>query len=143
MLGHHPLNILVVVTLENPPQLTPAAKSALRRLPHLAVSHPAYNLGDWWQTAFYNLDNLRAEWSPKRLRDVVAGTNEILESVLDFAEIGFGLLQSDTGACDLPSPIPKDSGNACRGGRRDKDQRQRVDLNTSNESAEEPVNPPK
>src|SRR2546422_5750985 len=124
MLGHHPLDILIVVTLENAPKLIPVTKSGFRFLPHRAVSYSADNLGDWWQTAFCNLDNLRAERSPKRLRDVIAGTNERLESVLDFAEIGFGLLQSDTGACDLPSPIPKDCGNACRGGRRDKDQRQ-------------------
>jgi len=54
-----------------------------------------------------------------------------------------GLSQPDQRACYLPSPIPKDSGDACRDGRHDKDQRQRVDLNTSNESAEEPVSPPK
>jgi hypothetical protein len=69
--------------------------------------------------------------------------NESLESVLYFAEIRFGLSQSDTGVCYLPSPVPNDSGNSCRGGRHGKDQQQRVDLNTSNESAEEPVNPPK
>src|SRR3989454_10783776 len=142
MLGHHPHDILVVVTLENAPQLIPLPNSDLRLLPHPAVSYSAYNLGDWWQSAFCDLDNLRAEGSPTRLRDVIAGTNESFESVLYFAEIGFGLSQPDTGACSLPSPIPNDSGDACRGGRHDKDQRQRVDLNTSNESAEEPVNPP-
>src|SRR3989441_8558663 len=138
MVGHHPLDVLVVVILENAPQLVPVAKSDLRFLPHPTVSCPAHNLGDWWQTALCNLDNLRAEGSPNRLRDVIAGPNESLESVLYFAEIGFGLSQSDTGACGLPSPIPNDSGNACRDGCHDKDQRQRVDLNTSNESAEEP-----
>ena len=143
MLGHHPLDILIVVTLENAPKLIPVAKSGFRFLPHRAVSYSADNLGDWWQTAFCNLDNLRAEGSPNRLRDVIARKDESLESVLYFAEIGFGLSQSDKSACDLPSPIPNDSGNASRGGRHNKDQRQWVDLNTSSESAEEPVNPPK
>src|SRR5437899_9833519 len=143
MVGHHPLDVLVVVILENAPQLVPVAKSDLRFLPHPTVSCPAHNLGDCWQTALCYLDNLRAEGSPNRLRDVIAGTNESIESVLYFAEIGFGLSQSDTGACDLPSPIQNDSGNSCRDGRHDKDQRQRVDLNTSNESAEEPSCPPK
>jgi len=53
------------------------------------------------------------------------------------------LSQSDKGACYLPSPIPNDGGDSCRGGRHDKDQRLRVDLNTSNESSEEPVTRPK
>jgi len=143
MLGHHPLDILIVVTLENAPKLIPVAKSGFRFLPHRAVSYSADNLGDWWQTAFCNLDNLRAEGSPNGLRDVIAGTYESLESVLDAAEIGFGLLQSDRGACYLPPPVPNDCGDACHGGSYDKDQRQRVHLNTSNESAEGPVNPPK
>src|SRR3989454_6958580 len=143
MLGHHPLDVLVVVILENALQLTSMAKSELRFLPHPAVSYPAYNLGDRGQATFCNLDNLRAEGSSNRLRDVIAGTNESLENVLYFAEIGFGLSQSDKGASDLPSPIPNESGNASRHGRRDKDQQQWVDLNTSSESAEEPVNPPK
>src|SRR5437667_7441434 len=143
MLGHHPLDVLVVVILENAPQLTSMAKSDLRFPPYPTVSYPAYNLGDRRQATFCNLDNLRAEGSPNRLRDVIAGTNETLESVLHVAEIGFGLSQSDTGACDLPSPIPDESGHASRGGRRCTDQQQWVDLNTSSESAEEPVNPPK
>src|SRR5438552_4961194 len=126
MLGHHPLDVLVVVILENAPQLTSMAKSDLRLLPHLTVSYPAYNLGDRRQATFCNLDNLRAEGSPNRLRDVIAGTNETLDSVLYFAEIGFGLSQSDTGACDLPSPIANDSGDACRDGRHANDQRHRV-----------------
>ena|SRR5437867_2938890 len=143
MLGHHPLDILVVVALENALQLTPVAKSDLRLLPHPIVSYPAYNLGDWWQTALSNLDNPRAEGSPNRLRDVVAGTNESFEGLLDATEIGLSLSQSDKGACYLPSPIPNDGGDSCRGGRHDRDQRQWVDLNTSNESSEEPVNPAK
>src|SRR2546426_9716103 len=143
MVGHHPLDVLVVVILEKAPQLASMAKSDLRFLPYPAVSCPAYNLRDWRQASFCNLDNLRAEGSPNRLRDVIAGTNESLESVLYFAEIGFGLSQSDKGASDLPSPKPNESGNASRHGRRDTDQQQRVDLNTSSESAEEPVNPPK
>ena len=143
MLGHHPLDILIVVTLENAPQRIPVAKSGFRFLPHCAVSYSADNLGDWRQTAFCNLDNLRAEGSPNGLRDVIAGTYESLESVLDAAEIRFGLLQSDRGACYLPSPVPNDCGDACQGGRYDKNQRQRVYLNTSNASAKGPVNPPK
>src|SRR5438093_10432455 len=126
MLGHHPLDVLVVVIRENALQLTSTAKSELRFLPHPAVSSPAYNLGDRGQATFCNLDNLRAEGSPNRLRDVIAGTNESLESVLYFAEIGFGLSQSCKGACDLPSPIPNESSNASRGGRRDEDQQQWV-----------------
>src|SRR5437867_10173461 len=143
MLGHHPLDVLVVVILENAPQLASMAKSDLRFLPHPVVSCPAYNLGDRRQDTFCNPDNLRAEGSPNRLRDIIARKDESLESVLYFAEIGFGLSQSDKGACDLPSPIPNDSGNASSGGRHNKDQQQWVDLNTSSESAEEPVNPPK
>jgi len=119
------------------------AKSDLRFLPHPAVSYPAYNLGDWRQAALCKLDNLRAEGSPNGLRDVIAGTNESLESGLNAAEIGFGLSQSDKGACHLASPVPNDCDDACRGGRHDKDQRQWVDLSTSDESAEEPVNPRK
>ena len=143
MLGHHPLDILVVVALENALQLTPVAKSDLRLLPHPIVSYPAYNLGDWWQTALSNLDNPRAEGSPNRLRDVIAGTNESLESAIYAAEIGFGLSQSGTGACYLPSPIPNHCGDPCRSACHDKDQRKRVDLNTSNEPAEEQANLPK
>src|SRR5438445_6112660 len=139
MLGHHPLDILIVVTFENTPQLISVAKSDLRFLPHPTVSYSANNLGDWWQTTFCNLHNLRAEGSPNGLRDVIAGTNESLERGLDVAEIGFGLSQSCTGACYLPSPVPNDRGDACRGGRYDKDQRQRVHLNTSNRSAGEPT----
>src|SRR3989475_9401404 len=116
MFGHHPLDILIVVTLENAPQLASVANRDLRFPPHLSVSCPAYHLGDWWQTAICNLDNLRAEGSPNGLRDVIAGTYESLESVLDAAEIGFGLLQSDRGACYLPSPVPDDCGDACHGG---------------------------
>src|SRR5438445_7350621 len=137
MLGHHPLDILIVVTLENAPKLIPVTKSGFRFLPHRAVSYSADNLGDWRQTAFCDLDNLRAEGSPNGLRDVIAGTNESLESGLNAAEIGFGLLQSDKGACHLASPVPNDCDDACRGGRHDKGQRQCVDLNTSDESAEE------
>ncbi len=143
MLGHHPLDVLVVVILENAPQLASMAKSDLRFLPNPAVSYAANNLGDRRQATFCNLDNLRAEGSPNRLRDVIAREDESLESALYFEEIGFGLSQSYKGACDLPSPIPNEASNASRGGRRDKDQQQWVDLNTSNESAEEPVNPPK
>src|SRR5437016_91570 len=143
MLGHDALGVLVIVILENAAQFTSMAKSDLRLLPYPAVSYPAYNLGDRRQATFCNPDNLRAEGSPNRLRDVIARKDESLESVLYFAEIGFGLSQSDKSACDLPSPIPNDSGNASRGGRHNKDQRQWVDLNTSSESAEEPVNPPK
>src|SRR2546422_10576114 len=143
MLGHHPLDILVVVTLENAPKLIPVAKSGFRFLPHRAVSYSADNLGDWRQTAFCNLDNLRAEGSPNGLRDVIAGTNESFEGLLDATEIGLGPPQADAGACYLPAPIPNDCGDACRRGRHDKDQRQRVDLNASNESSEEPVNPAK
>src|SRR2546427_910552 len=131
MLGHHPLDILVVVTLENAPKLIPVAKSGFRFLPHRAVSYSADNLGDWRQTAFGNLDDLRPEGSPNGLRDVVAGTNESLESVLDSTEIGFGLSQSDTGARYLVSPVPNDGGDTCRGGCHDKAQRERVHLNTS------------
>src|SRR3989441_9654145 len=90
MVGHHPLDVLVVVILENAPQLASMAKSDLRFLPYPAVSCPAYNLGDRRQATFCNLDNLRAEGSPNRLRDVIAETNESIESVLYFAEIGFG-----------------------------------------------------
>src|SRR2546427_4035981 len=143
MLGHHPLDVLVVVVLENAPQLTSMAKSDLRFLPHPVVSYPAYNLGDRRQATFCNLDNLRAEGSPNGFRDVIARKDESLESVLYFAEIGFGLSQSNKGACDLPSPIPDESGHASRGGRHDKYQQQWVDLNTPSRSAEEPVNPPK
>ena len=53
------------------------------------------------------------------------------------------LSQSDKGACYLPSPIPEDGGDSCHGCRYDRDQRLWVDLNTSNESSEEPVNRPK
>ena len=143
MLGHHPLDILIVVTLENVPQLISVVNCDFRFLPDLSVSSSAYNLRDRWQTAFCNLDNLRAEGSPNRLRDVIAGTNESLESAIYAAEIGFGLSQSGTGACYLPSPIPNDDGDSCRGGRDERDQRQRVDLNTSDESSEEPANRPK
>src|SRR5437879_699642 len=143
MLGHHALDILVVVTLENAPQLTSVAKSDLRFLSHPGVSCPASNLGDRRQVTFRNLDNLRTEGSPNGLRDVIAGTNESFEGLLDATEIGFGLLQSDRGACYLPSPVPNDRGDACQGGRYDKNQRQRVYLNTSNASAKGPVNPPK
>ncbi len=111
------------MTLENAPQLISVAKRDLRLLPYHTVSYPAYNLGDWRQTNFCHPDNLRAEGSPNGLGDVIAGTNESLESVIDTVEIGFGLSQSDTGACDLPSPIPNDSGDASRGGRYDKNQR--------------------
>src|SRR2546427_5092815 len=137
---HHPLDILMVMTLEKVPHLISVAKNGLRFLPHPRVSYPAYNLGDWWQTAFSNLGNLRAEGSPNELRDVIAGPNESFESVLDPAEIGLGLSQSVKGACYLPSPVPNDCGDSCRDSRHDKDQRQRVHLNTSSESAEEPVN---
>jgi len=143
MLGHHALDILVVVTLENAPQITSVAKSDLRFLSHPGVSCPASNLGDWRQATFCNLDNLRAEGSPNGLRDVIARTNESFKSAIYAAEIGFGLSQSDTGVCYLPSPIPNDCGDASRSGRHGKDQQQRVDLNTSSESPEEPVNPPK
>src|SRR2546422_8024441 len=143
MFGHHPLEILIVVTLESAPQLASVANRDLRFPPRLSVSCPAYNLGDCWQTAICNLDNLRAEGSPNGLRDVIAGTNERFEGLLDATEIGSGLSQSDQGACYLPSPIPNDGGDSCRGGRHDRDQRQWVDLNTSNESSEEPVNPAK
>src|SRR5207245_3073823 len=132
MLGHHPLDILIVVTLENAPQLIPVAKSGFRFLPHRAVSYSADNLGDWRQTAFCNLDNLRTEGSPNGLRDVIAGTNESFEGLLDATESGFGLLQSDSGACYLPSPVPNDCGDACQGGRYDTNQRQRVYLTTTN-----------
>ena len=143
MLGHHPLDVLVIVILENAPQLASMTKSDLRFLPHPPVSCPAYNLGDRRQATFCNLDNLRAEGSPNRLRDVIAGTNESLESAIYAAEIGFGLSQSGTGACYLPSPIPNHCGDPCRSACHDKDQRKRVDLNTSNEPAEEQANLPK
>src|SRR3989442_14351001 len=39
-------------------------------------------------------------------------------------EIGFDLSQYRTGACHLPSPIPKERGDPRRGGGHDKDQRQ-------------------
>src|SRR6267143_5834974 len=112
MLGHHPLHILIVVTLENAPQLISVAKSDLRLLPHRTSSDSANNLGDWRQATFCNLNNPRAEGSPNGLRDVIAGTNESLESGLDAAEIGFGLPQSHTGAFYLPSPVPNDRGDA-------------------------------
>src|SRR5437870_11105661 len=134
MVGHHPLDVLVVVILENAPQLASMAKSDLRFLPHPAVSCPAYNLGDRRQATFCNLDNLRDEGSPNRLRDVIAGTNESLESALNTAEIGFGFSQSDEGACHLASPVPSDGDDACRRARHDKAQRQPVALNTSDES---------
>src|SRR5438093_10902372 len=143
MLGHHPLDILIVLTLENVPQLISVVNCDFRFLPDLSVSSSAYNLRDRWQTAFCNLDNLRAEGSPNRLRDVIAGTNESLESAIYAAEIGFGLSQSGTGACYLPSPIPNHCGDPCRSACHDKDQRKRVDLNTSNEPAEEQANLPK
>jgi hypothetical protein len=143
MLGHRPPDILIVMTVENSPQLISAAKNGLRFLPLPRVSYPAYNLGDWWQTDFCNLDNLRAERSPNGLRDVIAGTNESFESPLDPEEVGLGLSQCDKGACYLPSPVPNDCGDSCRGCRHDKYQRQRVDLNTSSDSAEERVNLPK
>src|SRR3989475_11474946 len=98
MFGHHPLDILIVVTLENAPQLASVANRDLRFPPHLSVSCPAYHLGDWWQTAICNLDNLRAEGSPNGLRDVIAGTNESLESVLDHTKIGFCLSQPNASA---------------------------------------------
>src|SRR2546421_747501 len=134
MVSHHPLDILIVVTLENASQLISAAKSGLRFPSHLTVSCSANDLGDWRQTTFYNLDNLRAEGSPNRFRDVVAGTDESLESGIDVEKIGFGLSQSYTGACYLSSPVPNDRGDACHGDCDDKDQRQRVQLNTSEDS---------
>jgi len=54
-----------------------------------------------------------------------------------------GLAQSDSGASYLPSPVPNDGGDCRRGSRHDEDQQKRVDLNTSTESSEEPVNWPK
>src|SRR5467141_771455 len=143
MLCHHVLDILIVMTLEKVPQLISVAKYGFRYLPHLVVSCPADNLGDRWQNAFRNLDNLRPERSPNGLRDEIAGTNESFEGGLDAAEIGLSLPQSDTGACYLPSPEPNDGGDSCRGGRHNKDQQQRVHHTTSNESSEEAVNRPK
>src|SRR2546426_2063240 len=139
MLGDHPLDILIVATLENAPQLISVAETVLRFLPHPTVSYAANHLGDLRQAIFCNLDNLRAEGSPNGLRDVIAGTDESLESGLDAAEIGFGLSQSHTGACYPPSPVPNDRGDACGGARHDQDQRQRVHLNTFIESADEPT----
>src|SRR5439155_697709 len=72
MLRHHPLDVLVVVNLENAPQLVSMAKSDLRFLPHPPVSCPAYNLGDRRQDTFCNPDNLRAEGSPNRPREITA-----------------------------------------------------------------------
>src|SRR5437867_5239654 len=106
MLGHHPLDKPIVVTLENAPQRISVAESDLRFLPHPTVSYAANHLGDSGQVTFCNLDDLRAEGSPNGLRDVIAGTNESLESGLDGEEIGFGLSQSRTGACYPPSPVP-------------------------------------
>ena len=143
MLNHHSLDILIVVTLENASQLISAAKSGLRFPSHLTVSCSANDLGDWRQNTFYNLDNLRAEGSPSRFRDVVAGTDEGLESGLDVEKIGFGLSQSHTGACYLPSPVPNDRGDARHADCDDKAQRQRVRLYTSEESMNESVNRPK
>src|SRR2546427_6992498 len=105
MVGHHPLDVLVVVILENAPQLASMAKSDLRFLPHPAVSYAANNLGDRRQATFYNLDNLRGEGSPNRLRDVISREDESLESALYFEEIGLGLSQSGPGARYLQSPI--------------------------------------
>jgi len=81
--------------------------------------------------------------STNGLRDVITGTNEGFEGLLDATEIGSGLSQSYKGACYLPSPIPNDDGDSCCDDRHDGDQGQRVDLNTSDESSEEPVNRPK
>jgi len=143
MLSHHPLDILIVVTLENASELISATKSGFRFTSYLTISCSANHLGDWRQITFYNLDNLRAEGSPNRFRDVVAGTDESLESGIDGEKIGFGLSQSHTGACYLPFPVPNDRGDACPDDCDDKDQRQRVHLNTSEESMNESVNPPK
>src|SRR3989442_14076667 len=123
MVGHHPLDVLVVVILENAPQLASMAKSDLRFLPHPAVSCPAYNLGDRRQATFCNLDNLRGEGSPNRLREVIAGTNENIEGGLYFAQKRIGLSQSDTGAWNLPLPIRNDSGHASPNGHPDKGER--------------------
>ena len=131
------------MVLESVQQLISVANRDLRFLPHLSVSCAAYNLGDWWKAAFCNLDDLHPYGSPNGLRDVIAGTNESFEGLLDATEIGLGLSQSDNGACYLPSPIPNDDGDSCRGGRDERDQRQRVDFNTSDESSEEPANRPK
>src|SRR5437879_11698855 len=98
MLSHHPLGILIVVILEKASDFISAAKSGFRFTLYLTISSSANHLGDWRQTTFYNLDNLRAEGSPNRFRDVVAGTDESLESGIDGEKIGFGLSQSHTGA---------------------------------------------
>ena len=143
MLSHHPLDILIVVILEKASEFISAAESGFRFTSYLAISCSANHLGDWRQTTFYDLDNLRAEGSPNRFRDVVAGEDESLESGIDLEKIDFGLSQSHTGECYLPFPVPNDRGDACPGDCDDKDQRQRVHLNTSEESMNESVNPPK
>src|SRR2546421_3690578 len=104
MLSHHPLDILIVVTLENASELISAAKSGFRFTSYLTISCSANHLGDWRQTTFYNLDNLRGEGSPNRFRDVVARKEEGLKSGIDLEKIGFGPSQSLTGACYLPFP---------------------------------------
>src|SRR5437870_5937372 len=143
MLSHHPVDILIVVILEKASEFISAAKSGFRFTSYLTISSSANHLGDGRQTTFYNLDNLRAEGSSNRFRDIVAGTDESLERGIDVEKIGFGLSQSCTGACYLSSPVPNDRGDACPGDCDDKDQRQRVHLNTSEESMNESVNPPK
>src|SRR5438132_9666661 len=134
MLSHHPLDILIVVTLENASELISAAKSGFRFTSYLIISCSANHLGDWRQTTFYNLDNLRAEGSPNRFRDVVAGTDESLESGIDLEKIDFGLSQSHTGECYLTFPVPNDRGDDCPGDCDDKYMRQMIHLKTSYES---------